>query len=157
MGLALVDIAYLEAVSGRAYADQAARATTLVDIASRLVREAARRPELTGENAPEAARLAVARLVIAALDQDAEQDAVRAEQIGDYRVEFQRRSDLPGRLDLSLVDDLIDDLRPRARSVRAGTPIEGTGGNGRFRRGWSTDVFDPEHGDYVRPVDGGAL
>ena len=118
----LINTDYVALVSGRDLTDaEIARADGLIPIASNLVRGAFRN-DSSAPTAPEAARLATARLVMSVLERDAEN--LRAEQIGDYRAEFQR-GDATQLMDVSIIADLVRGRATTARSIRVNLPEDG--------------------------------
>lgn len=120
----LVTPGYVAAVTGADISDDA-RVALLIDEASALVMEHLSR-EYTAETAPVAVRQAVAILVAGALGGDSESDGVKAEQIGDYRVEFAGGRFTSG-LDIRRVEYLLAPLRlaGSARSVRTDVALDG--------------------------------
>lgn len=126
----LVNAAYLTLIDGRTFTeDELARVNGLITIASNLVRSSAK-IDYAATTAPEFARLAVARLVLSALDtgSTSESDAnVRAEQIGDYRVEYQRSPAVQD-MDMSIIEDLLRRIRRSSYSVTMTVPLDGEAG-----------------------------
>lgn len=121
----LINAAYITLIDGRTFTGaESPRVDGLISIASNLVRSAAK-ADYSSTTAPEFARLAVARLVLSALDSGAEGERdLRAEQIGDYRVEFQRAPAVQD-MDLSIIDDLIKRIGRRSYSVRVPIAFDG--------------------------------
>jgi len=124
----LISPDYLTTFDGRTFTAGAEtdRVNGLIAIASNLVRGACKR-DFSSTTAPELARVAVARLVLSALDQGSgsEKDTnLRVEQIGDYRVEYQRTPAVQD-MDLTLVEDLIKRITKRAYSVRLLPALDG--------------------------------
>lgn len=121
----LINASYVTLVGGRTFTDvEETRVEGLITIASNLVRSAAK-ADYSSTTAPEFARLAVARLVLSAFDSGQDSDGnVRAEQIGDYRVEYQRAASVQD-MDLSIIDDLIKRIGRRAYSVRTPVAFDG--------------------------------
>jgi hypothetical protein len=118
----LVNTDYVALIGNRTLTgDETTRASGLIPIASNLVRGEFKK-DYSSTTAPEAARLAVARLVLSVLDQDAEN--LRAEQIGDYRAEFQR-GDAKQLMDVSIIADLVRGKATTSRSIRVNLPLDG--------------------------------
>lgn len=115
--MALVTASYVRQLTGADVSD-AERVAFLMDVASGLVQEYAGRT-WTVETAPTSVKAAVAYLVHDALMVGDETPWTRAEQIGDYRVEYQDGESLG--MSLSRVAHLLD--LPGARRVRVGSII----------------------------------
>jgi hypothetical protein len=126
----LVSADYVALIGDRTFTtDEVTRATNLIPIASNLVRQRIKR-DVSSTTAPENAKLAVARLVLSVFDSGASGDGnLRAEQIGDYRVEFQRAPAVQI-MDMDIVEDLLKSITRRSRSVRVNIPQDGE--SGRF-------------------------
>lgn len=121
----LINADYVALIGNRTLTvDETTRATNLILIASNLVRTALKR-DVSSTTAPEAAKLATARLVLSVLDggPSGEQN-VRAEQVGDYRVEFQRGPTTEF-MDMTIIEDLIRKVAVTSRSVRMNIPFDG--------------------------------
>lgn len=121
----LVNAAYVALIGNRTLtSDETTRATNLIPIASNLVRTALKR-DVSSTDAPEAAKIAVARLVLSVLDSGPDGEAnLRAEQIGDYRAEFQRAEPVQ-LMDMSIIRDLMSQVAVRSRSLRMSIPLDG--------------------------------
>jgi hypothetical protein len=118
----LIDVAYVETISGTTIADEdEARCEALIEIASDLVREEVG-VAYTPENAPAKAKQAVCQLVLSALNAPGDDSMVKAEQIGDYRVEFTRPG---GVMDVTTVAPLLEGLAIRSYSVRTPAALDG--------------------------------
>lgn len=126
----LVNADYVALIGDRTFTDtEVTKVNALIPIASNLVRQRLKY-DVSATTAPENARVAVARLCLSVVDGGASGDAnVRAEQIGDYRIEFQRGSTFQV-MDMELVEDLLKPLARRSRSVSADVPADGA--SGRF-------------------------
>ena len=118
----LINTDYVALIGNRTLTtDEVTRAGNLIPIASNLVRSAFKR-DFSSTTAPEAARLAAARLVLSVLDRDA--DNLRAEQIGDYRAEFQRAPSAQI-MDVTIIHDLVRGNAVTSRSIRVNLPADG--------------------------------
>jgi hypothetical protein len=116
----LIDVAYVEVIAGREFEDSD-RVEALIDIASDLVREEVG-VAYTAETAPSKAKQAVCQLVLSALNAPEGDGEVKAEQIGEYRVEFARRG---GVMDIASVAHLLEGLYVRSYSVRTPPAFDG--------------------------------
>lgn len=116
----LIDVTYVEVISGRSY-DDTDRVEALIEIASDLVREEVG-VAYTDEDAPSKAKQAVCALVLSALNAPEGAGEVKAEQIGEYRVEFARQG---GVMDIASVSHLLEGLYVRSYSVRTPAAFDG--------------------------------
>jgi hypothetical protein len=140
----LIDVAYVETISGSEVAEgDEARCEALIEIASDLVREEVG-TAYTPENAPAKAKQAVCQLVLSALNAPGDESVVKAEQIGDYRVEFSRPG---GVMDISTVEHLLEGLAIRSYSVR--TPLALDGVDVGAASYWPFVDDDDEEGEVV--------
>lgn len=122
----LINTAYVALIGNRTLTDaETTAANALIPIASNLVRSELKR-DLSSTTAPEKARLAVARLVLSVLDGGSDGD-VRAEQIADYRIEYQR-SPAVYVMDVAIVADLLRGIKAGSKSVRTNVPQDGEDG-----------------------------
>jgi len=114
----LINTAYVALIGNRTLTDeQVTAAESLIPVASNLVRTALKR-DVSSTTAPEAARVATARLVLSVIDSDAS-GTLKAEQIGDWRGEFYDRA--KELMDMSIIDDLMRVVAIRSLSIR--TPL----------------------------------
>ena len=116
----LITVEYVETILGSDVDET--RTEALIEIASDLVRDSVGF-DYADDNSPARIKQAVCQLVISALISPGEEGSVKAEQIGDYRVEFARTRDA---MDLAIVEELIGPFRRRAYSVT--TPVSSDGG-----------------------------
>jgi hypothetical protein len=116
----LINTAYVALIGNRTLTDdQVTAAESLIPVASNLVRTALKR-DVSSTTAPEAARVATARLVLSVLDSDADgARSLKAEQIGDWRGEFYDRA--KELMDMTIIDDLMRVVAVRSLSIR--TPL----------------------------------
>jgi hypothetical protein len=113
----LITVDFVETIYGAEV--EAGRAGDLITVASDVVREYCR-TDWTDATAPAAIRLLVAQMVGDAFaNVPADEAAVKAEQIGDYRVEYARASQVA--LSTKPYEDVLDRYRVRGYSIS--TPI----------------------------------
>ena len=124
---ALIDVAYVEYMWGQSVPsdDDQGRVEFLIEEASALVIEecAPYSSSWSETSCPTRVKQAVARMVISVMVQPTGTDVgVKAEQIGDYRVEWAR----PGQpMDVSLVEGLLRPYRSRAFSIQTPGAMDG--------------------------------
>lgn len=118
----LVDTAYVQTVHGATITDTT-RCTALIGITSDIVREYCG-TDWSSTTAPAQIKLVTAQLVSDAISKaPADSAAVRAEQIGDYRVEYQRTSSI--NIDLDPYKPVLDQYRRTAYSISVNVPFDG--------------------------------
>jgi hypothetical protein len=125
MAVALVTPEYVEATTGADVSDTE-RVTFLIEEASALVMEWLGRT-FDSTTAPTAVKQAVAILVAGALNgsSPSSPEEVKAEQIGDYRVEYAGAGRYTSGLDIRRVEYLLEPYRAQARAVRADVALDG--------------------------------
>lgn len=117
----LVTVAFVEVVYG-ADVDET-RCATLITLASDIVREYCG-TTWDDTTVPAQIKLAVAQMVGDAFSNTpADEASVKAEQIGDYRVEYARASMLS--MSTGPYKDVLDKYRRSAYSINAGVPFDG--------------------------------
>ena len=124
---ALIDVTYVEQMWGQPVptSDDDGRAEFLIEEASALVIEecAPYSAGWTSTSVPTRVKQAVARLVISVMVQPAGNDVgVKAEQIGDYRVEWARPAQP---MDIALVEGLLRPYRSRSFSIQTPGAMDG--------------------------------
>lgn len=132
MTVALVTPEYVADTTGADVTSNPERVDFLIIEASSLVMEYLER-SFTPENAPTAVRQAVAILVHGALESGSGQSSgvdVKAEQIGDYRVEFAGAGQFTPGLDIRRVEHLLKRYRATARAIRANVALDGAAPGG---------------------------
>jgi hypothetical protein len=137
----LIDVSYVETIYG-VQLDDEVRCEALILIASDLVCEEVGTP-YTALTAPSRAKQAVCDLVISALSTD-DEGSVKAEQIGDYRVEYARSR---AAMDLGIVAHLLGPLRRGAYSVK--TPLGVDGPADASTTSWYPFVAPGDDGDEI--------
>ena len=124
MTSSLITAEYVAASTGADVAGDPKRVGFLILEASTMVMEYLGRP-YTPENAPVAVKQAVAVMVSSVLaDKDTTAPDIKAESIGDYRVEFQAGGFTSG-LDIRQVAYLLAPLRSGARAVKTNVAQDG--------------------------------
>ncbi len=117
----LVTVAFVEMIYG-ADIDET-RAAALITTASSIVREYCG-ASWDSSTVPTRVTLVVAQMVGNAFaNTPADAAAVKAEQIGDYRVEYSRADSLA--ISTKPFEDVLDDYRTRAYSISTGVPEDG--------------------------------
>jgi hypothetical protein len=124
----LVSPEYVASSTGADITGDPARVEFLIGEAGSLICESLGRA-YTPETVPVAVKQAIAILVNTALAADPGEGGatggVKAEQIGDYRVEFATAGVYTSGLDLRQVAYLLDPLRAGARAVRTDVALDG--------------------------------
>lgn len=129
MAEALVTPEYVASSTGADIDTDPTRVDFLIVEASTMVCEYLGR-EYTAADVPVAIKQAVSIMVATVLgDSDASSPDIKAESIGDYRVEFIAGQYTSG-LDIRQVDYLLDPLKSKARSVRTNVPMDGVSASG---------------------------
>lgn len=121
MAVALIDTTFLEVVYGETITDTS-RAEVLIEIASGVVLEYCN-ATWTASTAPMSVQLVVAQMTCDALAAvPADTATVKAEQIGDYRVEFARTSTLA--IDVDRYRSTLNRYRLVGYSVVTPVPVD---------------------------------